>query len=286
MNAVRPTGLLAADVGSSRIKLGWFSPKSECTSDKSASQLPIAAPALPEPGETLTLNHRELSAEQWAAELQHWTETCLPEDFPSSVAASVHGEAGATLRATLTAIGGKACQELRRDQLPLNVNVAQPDQVGIDRLLNALAVGRLVDVASPAIVVDAGTATTVDVVAGGAFQGGAILPGPSLALAALHGGTATLPLLTTESFRAPPDPIGKSTELAIAAGVFWSFVGGVRQLVELQAARLQGVPRIFVTGGASAPLVAALATHGHAVTRLPHLTLAGIAVAVEESSGT
>lgn len=53
------SGVLAIDVGSSRVKLGWFSPTGECTTDKKTASLPIAAPQLPQPDETLSVSHVE-----------------------------------------------------------------------------------------------------------------------------------------------------------------------------------------------------------------------------------
>ena len=62
--------------------------------------------------------------------------------------------------------------------VPLAVRTDRPDEVGADRLVNALAAGRLYG--TPAVVVDFGTATTFDCVAAdGAYVGGAIAPGSS-----------------------------------------------------------------------------------------------------------
>lgn len=286
MNDHRQTGLLAIDVGSSRLKCGWFAPQGECTEKSHASQLPIAASPLPEPSATLALDHRRRRVEDWSDELRAWLDDWLAGEFPPCVTASVHIEAGEAVRQVLTNSGAVRCEELRRQRLPLAVNVLEPDRVGIDRLLNAVAVNRLGGVQRPTIVIDAGTAITVDVVADGVFEGGAISPGLSISLAALHGGTSSLPKLSAENLNERPDPVGKSTEMAISAGVFWSFVGGVRQLIELQAASLDQRPNIVVTGGGSEPLVSALNAHGDAARRVPHLTLAGIAVALQEPAAT
>lgn len=75
---------------------------------------------------------------------------------------------------------------LASGDLPLEVRLPRPDMVGIDRLVDAVAVNRLRDASRPAVIVDVGTAITVDLVsADGAFLGGAILPG--LQMAALRG---------------------------------------------------------------------------------------------------
>ena len=66
---------------------------------------------------------------------------------------------------------------LTSGDLPLVVKLPRPDMVGVDRLLDALAANRLRTPGRPAVVVDVGSAITVDLVdADGAFLGGAILP--------------------------------------------------------------------------------------------------------------
>src|SRR6185312_17495461 len=84
--------------------------------------------------------------------------------------------------------------------VPLAVRVDRPGEVGADRLVNALAAARLYG--TPAVVVDFGTATTFDAVAGdGAFLGGAIAPGLELGIDALVKRTAKLPRIELR----PPD---------------------------------------------------------------------------------
>ena len=108
----------------------------------------------------------------------------------------------------------------------------------------------------PAIVVDLGTACTVDFVsADGAFEGGAILPGTTLSAAALHTGTATLPQLTTENIDASPTVVGKSTQAAIASGIYWGLVGAVRELIARISDESTETPQLFITGGEAERLV-------------------------------
>src|SRR5207249_4465914 len=78
-------------------------------------------------------------------------------------------------------------------QLPIEVAVAQPERVGLDRLFNAVAVNARRAPEAAAVVVDAGSAVTVDWVdARGVFRGGAIFPGFRLMAEALHRYTALL----------------------------------------------------------------------------------------------
>ena len=90
----------------------------------------------------------------------------------------------------------------RHDRLPLAVRVDSPERVGVDRLLNAVAAssrlrrGAMGRRPRAAVVIDAGTAVTVDLLGpDGAFEGGAIFPGRRLMAAALHDYTALLPLV-------------------------------------------------------------------------------------------
>src|SRR5437763_574301 len=85
------------------------------------------------------------------------------------------------------------------ERLPLRTALPQPEKAGIDRLLNAVAVNGRRRPAAAAVIVDAGSAVTVDLVEGhGVFQGGAILPGLRLMARALHDYTALLPVVQIE----------------------------------------------------------------------------------------
>jgi type III pantothenate kinase len=103
--------------------------------------------------------------------------------------------------------------------------------VGPDRLVNAYAAARLHG--APAVVVDCGTATTLDAVDhAGAFVGGAIAPGIGLGLEALAARTARLPRVEP---RLPDGPIGRDTVAAIRAGT----VLGHRLMIEGLLARMR-----------------------------------------------
>ena len=132
------------------------------------------------------------------------------------------------------------------ERLPLNTALPQPEKAGIDRLLNAVAVNNRRRPATRAVIVDAGSAVTVDLLdEHGVFQGGAILPGLRLMAQALHDYTALLPVVQIDGEAAMP---GTSTVQAIRAGVLSAVLGGVERLiaaVERTGAELQ----IFVGGG-------------------------------------
>src|SRR3972149_2904514 len=110
--------------------------------------------------------------------------------------------------------------------LPLVVRLERPDMVGIDRLVDAVAVNHLRQPGRPAVIVDVGTAITVDLVsADGAFLGGSILPGLEISARALHEFTDLLPLIDISEFSDPPPALGMSTEAAMRSGLFWGTIG-------------------------------------------------------------
>jgi type III pantothenate kinase len=120
-----------------------------------------------------------------------------------------------------------------------------------------------------------GSAITVDLVsADGAFCGGAILPGLAMSARALYEFTDLLPLIDMRDLTEPPPALGTATVPAMQSGLFWGAVGAVRELIQ----QLTGgaAADVLLTGGAG-PAVAQLL--GPAARYVPHLTLAGIAIA-------
>src|SRR5262249_54639868 len=145
-------------------------------------------------------------------------------------------------------------------QLSLEVALERPDHVGIDRLLNAVAANARPEYGEcPRIIVDAGTAVTVDLIDHeGRFLGGTILPGFRLMAQALHEHTALLPLVEIRSAH-PPLP-GQSTPAAIEAGVYWAVAGGIKSLIHQYAGMMSFGHRcgVFLTGGSGLTLLPAL----------------------------
>ncbi len=170
---------------------------------------------------------------------------------------------------------------LSYDKLPLQINVDFPELVGMDRLIAAVATNELREANRPAIIVDAGTAITVDLVdADGVFQGGVILPGFRLSARALADGTDLLPNVDS-TFRAEaPAVIGKWTDAAIRSGLFWGGVGAIRELVSRTTNEINTEPQIFVTGGDAERLTGYLAADAQFVS---DLVLRGIVLAGSNS---
>lgn len=167
---------------------------------------------------------------------------------PRIVLASVNDRMAGPLSARLEGQSGQKILRVERDlRIPIGRCVDDDAQVGQDRLLNAAAAYDRLKQAC--VVVDAGTAVTVDFVDGeGTFHGGAIAPGAKLQLRALHEGTALLPAV---EFAAPPadDPFGRNTRDAMLNGVFYGIRGMVRHLVERYAEKYEAYPTVIATGG-------------------------------------
>jgi type III pantothenate kinase len=247
--------LVAVDIGNSRIKLGEFA-------------LPLAEPlAQPRHVARIPLDWDE---KQFAA--------ALPGDMGEHAwaIASVNRPAAARLLEWLEQRGVDRLRLLTHADMPITIDMARPERVGIDRLADVVAASRLCGPDETAIVVDHGSAITVNLVSGGTFLGGAIMPGTTMAARALNEFTDGLPLVSVTDV---PQMLERSTEGAIQFGLTWGAVGAVRELV----ARLSSgssAPRVFVTGGGGGALAALLAQDDRPAPQfIPHLTLAGAAVA-------
>lgn len=149
-----------------------------------------------------------------------------------------------------------------------------PHEVGADRLVNSLAAWKKYETA--ALVVDAGTATTLDVVSNaGHFLGGAIAPGLQISANALFQATARLPRVELET---PPHAIGRSTATALQAGLVYGYAGLVKELVARCMTELEvvapGEPITIVATGGLAETIAPLVPSIQHIE--PQLTLEGL----------
>ncbi|MCB1343473.1 MAG: type III pantothenate kinase [Pseudooceanicola sp.] len=117
--------------------------------------------------------------------------------------------------------------------------------VGPDRLVNAA--GCFDRHGGNKIVVDFGTATTFDVVDDdGAYVGGVIAPGVNLSLEALHMAAAALPHVDIAK---PQAVIGTNTVACMQSGVFWGYVGLVKEICARIRAERDRPMQIVATGG-------------------------------------
>ena len=130
---------------------------------------------------------------------------------------------------------------------PIALDVDEPQNVGADRALNAIAAHDKYK--ADMIVIDFGTATTFDVVDyTGAYKGGIIAPGINLSLDALVNAAAKLPRIAIE---VPEDKsvIGRTTASQMLTGVYWGYVAMMEGLVARLKAEIGRPVKVIATGG-------------------------------------
>ena len=253
--------LLALDIGNTNVTLGLF-----------------------RAGALVARRRAATDARASADEFEALLETLLRLDDASL--ADVSGIAVASVVPAVTASAEAVAARRERPLLlatagtvPIPIRVDRPQEVGADRLVNALAVQRLHG--TPAVVVDFGTATTFDCVAAdGAYVGGAIAPGLELGLEALAARTAKLPRI---ELRAPERAIGRDTISAMQSGTVFGYqalASGLLARIRTELAEASGIGPADVcailTGGLSAAPWAAELEGIDAID--PDLTLKGLAM--------
>jgi type III pantothenate kinase len=130
---------------------------------------------------------------------------------------------------------------------PLQLDVDEPQNVGADRALNAIAAHAKYP--GDLLVIDFGTATTFDVISPtGSYRGGIIAPGINLSLDALVNATAKLPRIAIE---APEDSsvIGRTTPSQMLIGIYWGYVAMLEGLTQRIKSELGSSPTVIATGG-------------------------------------
>jgi type III pantothenate kinase len=167
--------------------------------------------------------------------------------------------------------------------LGLEIRTQAPEDVGADRLVNAVA--GYAREGGPLLIIDFGTATTVDAVGrDGAYLGGAIAPGIGISLEALVSRTAKLPRI---EMGVPRSPIGDSTLESMRSGLYYATLGGIKELMAALGRELKRrdgrVPKVLATGGLSYWLPTK-ELGIHAV--LPDLTLEGLRLIYLRNQGS
>ncbi len=164
--------------------------------------------------------------------------------------------------------GSALVQVTADERLGVNWDVEYPAEIGADRVANVL--GALKHYGNNAVVVDFGTAITIDVVKEGSFVGGAILLGLETSMKALYQRTARLPQIPLSLF---PEPVGRNTEenirLGITNGTLYALNGIIGRIVNAFSSK----PVLITTGGTASKLQEHIDLADH---HDPLLTLKGI----------
>ena len=144
-----------------------------------------------------------------------------------------------------------------------------PGEVGADRIADAVAAYAFFG--GPVIVLDFGTATTFDCIGSkGEYLGGAIAPGPHLSARALTEHTAKLPQVNIVK---PARAMGKSTIEGMQSGLYFGYVGLIKEVLRRLKIEMKGKPKVIATGGLAPVIVPDIREVKHIV---PELTIEGI----------
>ncbi|OHB87384.1 MAG: hypothetical protein A3D13_01600 [Planctomycetes bacterium RIFCSPHIGHO2_02_FULL_40_12] len=164
----------------------------------------------------------------------------------------------------------------REIKLNMPILVDNPQKVGVDRLLNALAAYRRTKTST--IVIDFGTAITIDIVSkNGEFLGGLIMPGIRTSAYALNKQTALLPEVVIKRTKTI---IGKNTEDAIKAGIYFGTVGSIIYIIREIRKVYGDLQYTIATGGDAKTFKKDISEIDKVI---PRLTLEGIRIAFKES---
>ena len=133
-----------------------------------------------------------------------------------------------------------------RTPLEITLDIDHPEEVGADRIADVM--GALEFVSPPCIVIDSGTALTLDVLDGDyRYCGGVIIPGVEISIRSLSRHAARLEKV---EFTIPRSPLGRNTADCIRSGVYYSHLGGMELLIREYMRQLGPDTRIIATGGA------------------------------------
>ncbi len=146
--------------------------------------------------------------------------------------------------------------------------VEYPKEIGADRVANVIAAKN--EFGKDVIIVDFGTAVTVDIVNNGNFEGGAILPGIRTSMLSLFSKTAKLPQV---ELKVPKTVIGKNTAQNIQIGVIKTMIFGIERLIREIEKETTTNYKIITTGGMARSLI----NHSYVFDNYdPYLTLKGV----------
>lgn len=217
--------LITLAVGNSRTRIGLFK----------GSEL------------TMPSVHASEDAAGIAAAAEAMSDQAEGDDNPAVVVSTVNESAAEAIEKEIRKSGLRVLRFGRDIPIPFTHSLDEDGErtVGQDRLM--CAAGAFATVKQACVVVDLGTALTIDFVDGeGVFHGGAIAPGLKMMLASLASGTSALPQV---EYKRPESIFGKNTPEAMRLGAAAMAQGAVRVLAERYADYYEAYPRIVATGG-------------------------------------
>lgn len=223
--------------------------------------------------ERITTDHRKTSLE-YAIMLKNILEINKVKrtDIEGAILSSVVPPLNAPISSAVKKITGKKPFLVGSGmKTGINIKVDNPKSVGGDRIVAAVAA--VAQFEGPIIIIDMGTATTLDVVdKGGSYIGGMILPGVKVSLNALVGNTAQLPQINLDT---PKRVIGKNTVECMQNGIMFGNASMLDGLIDRVEKELGETCTLVATGGMSrfiTPLCS------HKITYVPDLLLRGLLI--------
>jgi type III pantothenate kinase len=196
----------------------------------------------------------------------------MAADANASVAAyrhSIHARIGnqrplaAGISSVVPSLTGKLLEAVREEfmilptvisselDLPIRLDYQPASSLGTDRVCAAAAAWLRYGsdeqgAPRPVLVLDAGTATTFELIVDGTYLGGAISAGPGLMARAMASGTGQLPAIDPA---VPDSPVGRTTVESLQSGIMFSFIDGSDRMIARMSAELDTRPFVVATGG-------------------------------------
>ncbi len=255
--------LLAIDIGNTNITLGIYPPKAN----------------KPSVIWRLVTDTRLTSDEYGCKILELFRNSDVPvvDIRAVAIASVVPGINAAMEEMALRYLKNKAFFVGKSERKPaLKILGNSPGDLGADRIANAVAAYERFG--GPCIIIDFGTATTFDCVTKkGEYAGGAICPGPNVALASLVKHTAQLPMI---QMARPEKYMGRSTVDCMQSGLYFGYVGLIKELLSGIKRELGGSPKVIATGGLAGIVLNEIKEVKEVI---PELTLDGIRLIWEKS---
>lgn len=185
-------------------------------------------------------------ADEWGIMLMNWLKISPQKPSVDTViVSSVVQSALIAIRKAIPRYFGTSPVELTHQIAGIPILCDNLEEVGADRIANAVAVNRMYRM--PAVVVDFGTATTFDVISKrGEYIGGVIAPGIRVTSESLW---QRAEKLFPVEFRKPDQVIGKNTADNLISGIFYTFLGMVKEILERIEREMNQKVNVIATGG-------------------------------------
>lgn len=254
--------ILAIDMGNSNIVVGGLDDQKTYFEDR------------------ITTDDRKTSLE-YAIMLKNILEIhkVKPRDIEGAIMSSVVPPLNATIASAVKKIIGKRPLLVGSGmKTGLNIKMDNPKTVGGDRIVAAVAA--IANYEGPIIIIDMGTATTMDVVdRAGNYIGGVILPGVKVSLNSLVTNTAQLPRINLD---VPKRVVGKNTVECMRNGIILGNASMLDGLIDRMEEEL-GEPATLVATGGMARFITPLCRHE--ITYDPDLLLRGLLILYRQNTG-